>query len=760
VKSTKIYQFLIPSLFLTFSSLGQCPKQNVVLSSQQQVNEFATVYKNCTAIYGNVTIGTAFGLTDIHDLSPMAGVRTIEGYLNISNNPGLSSLHGLEDLISVNGYLNIFNNDRLTTLDGLSGLVSVHGFLWIIHNENLISPKGLNGLTSINGSIEISDNPSLTSLEGLEQIDPGTIFPTQSYLLSPIIDVKIFENGNPSIPRPPNIDQYFENNNLVHRFQNMIHKSYVERAVETDMLYKGVAGLTDSVLAKTILREIAAIAQNSGQNDLIWESDLLSAFYQLNHAATPMTHRIEQMQAIADRAGREEKWHIQARALRFISIRYWHALQEYEKTFKTNHALAEVISKIDPEEFPDLAECYRTIGAAHYFFRDYREAIRFFRKGASIPQTPYNASYVTHCINNLGLSYQKLHIPDSSDYQFNQILLDSTQYAIEVWKGIASGNLGNNYYLRKEYDRAIPLLKRDVSTAESLNLWGLAAGSLIPLADIQLSYGRLTETEKLIQRATDYIRLSGESDRLRLLFPVISKWHSVMGNQKLASDYVDSTVHAIAVYNEKFNALKVLRAKLELSAQELRMKEIEKQKLLLQRNLIMAIVLIVFFFGMIFIKNFRTNLRRKRAIQELALINAQESLDHAQTRLGDLTRKIRENNQIIHRLKQNNDKSMDLEALEELQNATILTQEDWRHFKNLFQTVYPGFIDILKSRYSDLTSAELRCLCLEKLQLTNPEMAAAQGVSPKSINVTQYRIRKKLGLENQSELEQLVNSVI
>ncbi len=338
-------------------------------------------------------IGTPYGLTDIHDLSPLAGIRSIGGYLNISNNPDHASLHGLEGLISVDGYLNIFNDDRLMTLEGLRNLASVNGFLWIIHNENLLLPKGLNRLTSINGSIEISHNPMLRSLDGLENIDPSTIISTPSYLLSPIIDVKIIENGISSIPNLPNIDAYIENNSLTNRFRNLTHKPYSVNVVETDLIYKAIASLSDSVAAQSILREISTIAQNSCDHEMIWESKLIHAFYHLSYDSTPMIQRIARMKALADRAGQDEKWNIQVRALRFISIRYWYVLNDYEKTFKTNYELEEVISKMEPDEFPDMAECYRIMGQAHYFFRNYREAIRFFRKGTSVPQSPYNASF-------------------------------------------------------------------------------------------------------------------------------------------------------------------------------------------------------------------------------------------------------------------------------------------------------------------------------------------------------------------------------
>lgn len=759
MNTSRIYFILVFLSVLIGGAWAQCPTGDRVFSSQQQLIDFAKSYPDCAEISGDVVIGTSYGMTDIDDLSPLANIRSIDGYLNILNNPVLTTLNGLESLMSIGGYLNIFNNEQLNTLDGLENLTSVNGFLWILHNQTLSSLEGLHRLTSINGSLDISNNPMLYSLNGLENINYRTISMNPSFLLTPVIDINILNNGDPSMPLLPNMETYQENNGTIQKFRSMIHTPYSERALETDLIHKRIEGLTDTTQAYELLRQLASIAHASGDRELIWESELLTTFYQLIHGVAPFPQRIAQMKELADRAGHEGVWQIQARALKLISLRYWIDLLDYEKTFKTYRELQQVLQRMTPEEFPDLAQCYMIMGRAHFYFRDYRTAIHFFQKGAIIPQTPLNTTFVTHCINNLGLCYQNLNILDSSDFYLNQLVEDTNRYAIEVWRGIASGNLGYNYYLRNEYDKAFPLLQRDVYTAESIKDWGLAAGSLIPLADILVMRNQLTHAEELIHRAREYIHRSGQDDRLRLLFPIISKWHSAMGHQDLAANYVDTTLQAIQVYHEKFNALKVMRAEQELNARELRLKEVEKQNLIQQRNLVLVIVLGVFVFGLIIIWYRNKSLQRKRKIRELALQNAKESLEHAQTRLGDLTRKIRENNQLIDKLKINNQISSDPNLLHELQNVTILTNDDWTEFKNHFQSVYPGFLEIIKTRYSELTPAEIRYLCLLKLGLSNHEMASALGVSPKSINVTKYRIRKKLDLENQEILEKMVNSI-
>ncbi|SDW08207.1 helix-turn-helix transcriptional regulator [Aequorivita viscosa] len=88
-----------------------------------------------------------------------------------------------------------------------------------------------------------------------------------------------------------------------------------------------------------------------------------------------------------------------------------------------------------------------------------------------------------------------------------------------------------------------------------------------------------------------------------------------------------------------------------------------------------------------------------------------------------------------------------------------MTQTDWVEYQNLFEEVYPDFFPSLLASYPDLSQAEIRYLCLEKLQLTNNEMALVLGVSANTVRVTKHRIRKKLNIESQQEMEKLIQSL-
>lgn len=737
---------------------AQYSKAELNLSSQKQINDFGDEHFLCPSIEGDVMIGIPFGKTDITDLSPLKHLKHIGGYLNILNNSELKTLEGLDNLETIGSFLNIYNNDRLTNLNGLQNLTKTGGFLWVIKNEKISSITGLQNVKTINGSLDISDNPSLISLEGIQHIDPTSIKPTLDFQLINMSDIKFEIDHKIIADKWSKILYEPTSQNLVKRFHSLLPMSYAQRAIETAILYRKFESIQDAEHVQGILDQFAAIVRDSGNTDMRWEVELLKYYWQLMKGSAPLEQRIAQMQTLAKRAGQEGKLLIQARALKFISYKYLLKLREYDKIFNNYTVLEQVLDQLSPEEFPDMAQCYMLVGRAHYFFKDYKQAIRYFRRAAVLPKIPYNTTFIMHSLNNLGMCYRYLNHPDSSDFYFNQILRDTTSYPVGVWRGIASGNLGQNHYHRGAYDQAIPLLQRDIYNALAMDDAGLAAASLIPLADIRLIQNDTEEAKHLIDRARACIYKSWQKDRLKDLFPILTKWYAAMGQKDRVADYIDSTEQVMQGYNDKIHELKLLRIRQESSA-KLHLNQMEQQRLKQQRNLIIVIIFLLFIVGSVLLWYRNKNIQRKQQLHDLKLQNARDSLDNARARLGDQAKKISENDKVIHQFKQEFKGHIDPPALQELKSTTILTHEDWVLFKKNFQKAYPGVLNKLKTSYPDLTPAELRLLCLLKLGLTNREMATAQGVSPQSIYVTNHRIRKKLQLDSQSRLEELVRGM-
>lgn len=86
-----------------------------------------------------------------------------------------------------------------------------------------------------------------------------------------------------------------------------------------------------------------------------------------------------------------------------------------------------------------------------------------------------------------------------------------------------------------------------------------------------------------------------------------------------------------------------------------------------------------------------------------------------------------------------------------LQRDDTLTQVD-RHFEGL----YGDYVERLRHNYPDLTKMEFRLCCFIKMGLSTKEIAPLMNVAPKSVEMSRYRLRKKLKLEREVNLAQFL----
>ena len=136
---------------------------------------------------------------------------------------------------------------------------------------------------------------------------------------------------------------------------------------------------------------------------------------------------------------------------------------------------------------------------------------------------------------------------------------------------------------------------------------------------------------------------------------------------------------------------------------------------------------------------------------------AEEEAHAAKSRLDIFTQHILEKNNLVEKLQ---DQLMHKEmseqqrqSISELSQHSILTDSDWDDFKSLFEKVYPGFFHDLKTKAPDITVAEQRIAALSKLKVSSKDAANLLGISPASVNKTRQRLRYRLELDNDVDLE-------
>jgi hypothetical protein len=139
--------------------------QGVRLTSQAAVNAF-----NCP-VASTLFIGYEEGPNDpIVDLSPLAVLTEVTGFLNIGYTKHLKSVTGLPNLKTVGGSVQIHRNEALESVAGLDGLTSVGKGVSIIYNPALTHVSGFAALREIGEGLYILGDGALTNVSGFESL--------------------------------------------------------------------------------------------------------------------------------------------------------------------------------------------------------------------------------------------------------------------------------------------------------------------------------------------------------------------------------------------------------------------------------------------------------------------------------------------------------------------------------------------------------------------------------------------------------------
>lgn len=111
----------------------------------------------------------------------------------------------------------------------------------------------------------------------------------------------------------------------------------------------------------------------------------------------------------------------------------------------------------------------------------------------------------------------------------------------------------------------------------------------------------------------------------------------------------------------------------------------------------------------------------------------------------------------------NNIKDSDLEKVLQqslLDLKSALNQDNyWEDFKMFFEQVHPNFLKQLLLLAPNISSAEKRLCTLLKLNMRSKDIATVMRISPDSVRIARYRLRKKLPIEQGDDLVGFLNNL-
>ncbi len=100
-----------------------------------------------------------------------------------------------------------------------------------------------------------------------------------------------------------------------------------------------------------------------------------------------------------------------------------------------------------------------------------------------------------------------------------------------------------------------------------------------------------------------------------------------------------------------------------------------------------------------------------------------------------------------------------LRQLERRVSELVTQDRSWTEFKEVFESMDSEFFNKLTERNPKLTSLDLKHCAYIKMNIDNYELARILNVEMKSLQMTRYRLKKKLCLDQQDNLREFIQSV-
>lgn len=90
--------------------------------------------------------------------------------------------------------------------------------------------------------------------------------------------------------------------------------------------------------------------------------------------------------------------------------------------------------------------------------------------------------------------------------------------------------------------------------------------------------------------------------------------------------------------------------------------------------------------------------------------------------------------------------------MKSLMEQNLNDQADWVLFETHFNSTHQNFVNRLRQQYTDITTGDVRICCLLRMNLSTKEIASLMNVSIRAVELRRYRLRKRLGLEGDTNL--------
>lgn len=137
--------------------------------------------------------------------------------------------------------------------------------------------------------------------------------------------------------------------------------------------------------------------------------------------------------------------------------------------------------------------------------------------------------------------------------------------------------------------------------------------------------------------------------------------------------------------------------------------------------------------------------QRSETATRLAMIETNRLLESLMSKISDLKSEGKLDEGVYNELSQN---------IKVHGNS----RQEWMDFKHVFETIHPSFASRLKEHYPLLSEGDLKMATYIKIGLSTKVISRMLSIQPDSVKKNRQRLRRRMGLESDSSLEETLRA--
>jgi tetratricopeptide (TPR) repeat protein len=468
--------------------------------------------------------------------------------------------------------------------------------------------------------------------------------------------------------------------------------------------------------------------------------------------------------------------HLLSEAHNTLGIMY--AIQGYSE--KALYHFLQSMELTEHQKNPSrLAGLYNNIAGIYKMQGDNRKALIYLKKAYQIDLQTGSAEAVKYW-NNAGVIYKDLGLLDSAIYCY-EMRLQIAEKEVQIDSMRLAGlfqNLGRVYFLKKEYEKAINYYRETFAYIDHNANRSFEAQTLAGLAEVYFDRKEFSSAEENSLRA---LRIAEEENLLEIkesTLNLLAKCAAAQKKFESAFDYQwkHSAVRDSLSNRAKKRAIAEMQVRFETRQKEQELADVRQQSEIRKRIIWLVVALSTIGVLTLWLLYRQKKLRNRLLQQEneqleqtrqneeqinrLKQEKLTAELDFKNRELASLALHLTQKNEILQKISEElKSSSNGTASLQKLVKGNLDMDGSWKNFQLHFEQVHPQFFKLLEQRFPELSDHEVKLCSYIKIGLSNKEIAQLFNINPSSVEMSRYRLRKKLNLEAEMQLNDFIRGI-